>query len=143
MKTKAVFYKRNGSLHPAQEEGRDVLKALSDGQHVMVSIHTARFPKHHALFFALLTSVVKSGAWDGTVESLRIWLLMHLGYVDNIRFSDSNQPIIKVQSISFESMPQDKFDPLFAAAMKLIVDKLLAGDGYAELREEIETTLYS
>ena len=138
--TKASFIKRNGGLFPTGRDGEELLREWADGKECMVKVHVPRNIRHHRLLFALLNTIVDSGAWDGTTETLLDWCKIGTGHVRTIVGPDGKTYFVP-KSIKFESMAQDKFSRWFDRVIWLICDRLLDGQNWEGLRDEIYTAV--
>ena len=102
----------------------------------MVSIHVRRNPRHHRLLFALLKKITESGAWQGDTDGLLDYCKIGTGHVRTVMGPDGAVHQIP-KSISFASMPQDKFSKWFDATVKLVCERLLGGHDAEALKQEI------
>ncbi len=134
--TKAAFVKAGRGLLPCDEDGRELMAALSQGQQVMVNIHTPRNIRHHRLFFVLLHKIVEAGAWSGSREALRKTLLYETNTVDIVIMFDGTIEYT-VRSMDFENMPQNEFNIFFDKALEKISNDLLQSDDWELLKAEI------
>lgn len=140
MTTKAAFIKRRiagtDCLVPMDEDGREIMAALSEDRQVMVKVHAARNVRHHRMLFALLRRCTDAGPWDGDEESLLTWLKIGTGLVDTV-IGPNGKPYYLPRSIAFESMSQDRFARWFDRAVYLISTRILGCDDWQKLRDEI------
>lgn len=134
---KRAFHPAIGAcLVPTSQEGLDQIEALKADKEVMVHLHAARNPKHHRMFFALLNKVIDGGAWDGDLDSLMDAVKIATGHVERSIGLDG-KVFYKIKSISFESMPQDKFSRFFDRACFYVSTRLLGNEDWQALRDEV------
>lgn len=133
--TKAAFIERGGGLFPLDADGQEMVQAVK-GKRVMVSAHAPRNLQHHRLLFALLRRICEAGAWDGTEETLLEWLKIGTSLVRTVVGPDGKVYYVP-DSISFESMSQDKFRRFFDRAVYLICSRLLGREDWEWLRDEV------
>jgi hypothetical protein len=134
--TKAAFIKRDGALWPMDDDGRELMAAMANDKRVLVNVHAPRNLIHHRLLFYLLKRVCESGAWQGDEDTLLEWLKIGCRHTRTVVGPDG-KPYYVPESISFESMPQDKFRRFFDRAVYLICSKLLGREDWKWLRDEI------
>lgn len=132
---KAAFIEREGGLFPLDADGREMVAAVK-GKRVLVTAHAPRNLQHHRLLFALLRRICESGAWEGDEETLLEWLKIGTHHVRTV-VGPNGKPYYVPESISFESMPQDKFRRFFDRAVYLICSRLLDREDWEWLRKEI------
>lgn len=134
--TKALFTARDGALWPADEEASKIVaNAARRNKAVLVDAHIPRNPRHHSLYWALMTEIAESGAWEGDAESLSQWIKIATGLVDTIVGPDG-KPYYVPRSISWASMDQASFARHFDRACFVISTRLLANDRWEELRDK-------
>ena len=121
--SKAVFRKNGRGLWAQCEASQKLLASIRDNADVMVHVHVARNPKHHRLFFAVLDEVADSGAWAYDADALLEWVKFRTGHVNVIEVNGKR--IVRSKSISFESMPQNKFSAFFDRAIYYIATEIL------------------
>lgn len=142
------FRKHNGRLIPSSEEALEAMIALKDGHDVMVSFHTARNPRHHKLYFALIRLMKEHAVHRVTGESLfaeadtetiHTALKIATGLVRTFVDCDTGKTVMVPLSIAFESMPQDKFSAFFDSAVSVICRRWLPeGSVEDDVRREVE-----
>lgn len=123
-------------LVPTSQDGLDQIDALKADKEVMVHLHAARNPKHHRMFFALLNKVIEGGAWDGDLESLMDAVKIEAGHVERT-FGLDGRMFLRIKSINWESMPQDKFSRFFDRACFYISNRLLGSEDWEALRDDV------
>ena len=135
--TKAVFTRRSGALYPADDEARELISAMKDGKDCMVTVHVARSPRQHRLFFALLGLLVaNSDAFVSVDDALRR-VKIATGEVETFINPDNGKCYFFPNSVAFESMDGVRFTRLFDRALHVITTRWLAGTDADELRAEV------
>jgi len=134
----AYFEHRNGCLIPSDDKAIQLVgKVAKRNKGVLVKMHTPRNPRHHRLFFALMNEVIEGGGWDGSTNTLLVWVKVATGHVETF-ISPTGKTVYTPKSISFGSMPQNEFAPFFDAAIREVCKRLLSGASEAALRQRIE-----
>lgn len=123
-------------LVPTTDEGREQLAALKAGKEVMAHIHAPRNIKHHKMFFSLLHKVIDGGAWEGDTDSLKDAVKIATHHVELVIGLDG-ETYLRLLPLTFESMPQDKFNRFFDRAVYYVSTKLLGNEDWETLRDEI------
>jgi len=137
MQELAYFQHKNGCLIPADDKAVQLVgKVARSNKGVLVKLHTPRNPRHHRLFFALLNEVIEAGGWDGSTNTLLVWIKVATGHVETF-ISPTGKTVYTPKSISFGSMPQNEFNPFFDAAIKHVCERLLRGANENALRQRI------
>jgi hypothetical protein len=121
--TEVTMLRRGDSLVPSCEMFREDLLAIPEGKEVFVTIRRARSPRHHRFFFAALQEIVRSGAWDGTVETLLIYLKIATGRVTTV-IGDRGRTFYVPKSIAFESFSEDEFTGFKREVEKVLGERL-------------------
>lgn len=132
--TKGSFIRRGNTLVAADDATAEILSALPEGKEIVVPVKASRNPRQHRMFFALLNEVIKAGAWEGDTDSLLYWLKLRNRHVHVMEVNGST--IASPRSISFESMPQDKFMRFFDRSIYFICTELLADEEWEKFRDD-------
>lgn len=135
---KAAFMKRSGALVPMDNDGREMMAAMKEGRHVMVAVHTPRNVRHHRLLFLLMEMLIDGGAWGGSKDDLLDYLKIAARHVKTIIGADGKTYFVP-RSIDFESMDQASFTRFFDRCLYVVCERLLPGQDWQALREEIAT----
>lgn len=137
MKEYGLFDSREHCLVPMDDFALAMIKkaSLSKGG-VLMDIWIPRNIRQHKLFFALLNEVIDAGGWDGSKETLLVWVKLATGHAETF-IGPSGEVSYAPKSISFGSMPQSEFTPFFDAAIKHLCEKLLHGASEDALRKRI------
>lgn len=138
--TRAAFIRRNGGLHPVDDDGRALVAALPD-KPVMVSIYAKRNARHHRLLFRLLEMVRDGGAWDGSADTLLDFLKIATGHVRTVVDPGTGRAVFATKSIAFDEMGQDAFRRWFDAAVQVICERLLNRADWESVRDEVIATV--
>lgn len=141
------FAKHLGALRPADADAEAILRSISMGECVEVTVKRKRNPKHHRKLMALLNIVVENtdGRWPN-IDALKEDLKMATGLFEK-RVSISGKTYFIPKSISFASMDQAEFTKWYDQALDVIVTRIIPGLDRADLENEVlsmignETTL--
>ena len=139
-----VFRRRGNTLIPSDTNADEWLATIGEGKEVTVTARKARNARQHKLLFALLRIVTdNSDQWPNAYALLDA-LKMATGHVDLIR-GIGGQVIAKPASISYASMPQDRFSEWFKRALDIVARDILntapddvAAEVYAMIGERME-----
>lgn len=118
-----TMIRRGDSLVPSCEMFREDLAGLPEGREVFVNVRRARSPRHHRFFFAALHEICRSGQWDGSVETLLIYLKIGLGHV-TVVIGPNGKTYYVPKSIDFASMGEDEFTKFQREAERFFTMKM-------------------
>lgn len=133
--TKINVIMNQGTLLPNSEDAVRVMGEVKEGKEFVIDLAPSRNPKHHRLFWAMLGEIVKSGAWEGTAETLNTWLKFKCHHVTVIVVDGKNMIIPK--SIAFHKMSQDQFRRYFDRAVYFICKDLLGEAEWEKFRDDL------
>jgi hypothetical protein len=135
---RALFIHKYGSLVPMDADGRALMQRVRKrGEPVWANITIARNWKLHRLFFATISKIEQSGAWNGDKETLRRYLLIATGYTDWYIDPETGKLVMIPRSMADENMGGDEFEDFFNKAMIVLFERVLAGADKHVLRDEI------
>ena len=140
--TKTLMIKHLGTLRPDNEEGREALSKIGQGDRVMVEWRRPRNVQHHRLYFALI-GIVWENMPDGrypTRDDLHAAVKISAGLRTRIELPDGTLGFIP-GSIAFHKMGQDEFDAFYDRVCDLIAAHFLPGVTSAELKAEVESMI--
>lgn len=134
------FMRRDNSLVPMSEEAEAMLRAVKNGNEIMVSMKPARNIRHHKLLFAMLNLIVQhTGQFSSTDDAL-VALKIACGLVDPFIDAQSGKTFFVPRSISFSAMPQNDFSAFFDRAVYVVTTRWFPpGTQEADVRAEIES----
>ncbi len=118
-----TMLRRGDSLVPSCEMFREDLATIPEGKEVFVTLRRVRSPKHHRFWFAALQEIVRSGQWEGSVETLLIWIKIATGHV-TVVIGPKGQTFYVPKSIDFASMSEDQFTSFKREAEKALAERL-------------------
>lgn len=118
-----TMLRRGDSLVPSCEMFREDLHTVPEGKEVFVSLRRARSPKHHRFWFAALQEIVRSGQWQGTVETLLIAIKIGTGHV-TVVIGERGKTYYVPKSIDFSSLGEDAFTAFKREAEKYLTERL-------------------
>lgn len=134
--TKVVMRRHLAGLLPVDAAGAEVLRKIQAGRDVLVEVKTARNPRQHRLFFALLGLLVDNTDQFASVELALQAVKLGLGEADPIVNAATGEVVYVLRSIAWESMDGTRFGRLFDDAVRLIADRWLGTD-HEELRQNV------
>jgi len=135
MTSKAVFKKNGRGLWAQCDASQEILAAIKDGKDVVVSVHAPRNPQFLRLYWAVLTDIADSGAWEWDADLLDEWIKRRLGYLRVIEVN--GERIVKTKSIAMESMGADKFRKFFDRAMFYVCTEIIGEPEWETFRDAI------
>ena len=129
-------WKRHGlSIVPMNEAATTMLRGFPPGELFTGSFHRKRSLKQLRLWWGLMTILVDHQIFP-TKESASDAVKLACGHVETLIMPGSGQTFFLPRSIAFKSLAQDKFNPIFQAALEQICARWLPG-APAALRREV------
>lgn len=122
------FVKTSDGLVPVDDHTTEVLQEYGDGEVIRVKLFKDRNPRHHGLFFALLTCIYKNQEKYLSKEALRFAITIQAGWVDEIKLT-GDSVALRPKSIAWGKMDQHEFKDYYAAALKAIPELLPQFEG--------------
>lgn len=135
---KIQMVKHLGGLRPVDDAGTVALSKLKQGDLVQVECVRPRNPRHHRLFFALLSIVANNSPHYDDPEQVLLALKIATGHVvPHVAYDGKAYMIPK--SIAFHKMDQTAFDQFFDKCIDIVAARFLPGVTDSELRAELES----
>jgi hypothetical protein len=125
--------RKGDGFFPASAVFLEDIRAIPEGREVSLTIVQNRNPSQHRWFWAMLSEVVKSGAWDGDAETLLDWLKIAVGHVTTVIDKRSGKTFFVLKSISFTSLDQTRFHRFVRRCEFVLAERL--GVDIGELRK--------
>lgn len=113
---KGVWIKDGSRAIPADERSLEFLLSIKGGVPFMANTSTARNPRQHSLWWVLCRMVGEQ--LEKTEYQMSDAALITLGRC-RTEITPAGREYVKVESIAFESMPQEEFNNLFQATVNL------------------------
>ena len=130
-------------LRPFDAVAETELQKLKIGDVVRVEVKKLRNPKHHALYFALVSKV-----WDNvdhriypSRDNLHEALKFAAGIRETVVNPITGEVMEKVGSIAFNDMDQTKFAEFYERVCDIVANHFLPNVDNAELRREVESMI--
>lgn len=117
MSTEIVLCKRITSLIPVDDEGKEALDSIGQGELVRVKVTKARNLKHHRKFFSMLNLVFENQEKYPTVTHLLTAVKIEAGLYDDTPIDVNGKLVYLPKSISFAKMDQCAFDLFYINAI--------------------------
>ena len=125
----------NGTLTPASDSDKDMLKNFKVGEVYRFKFSKPRNIKFHRKFFALINLVFENQEHYTSIEHLRHDLTIEAGFY-NIRINRfTGEQLKEAKSISFASMDEIEFSSLYNKFLDTVV-RVFGWDG-----EDIEENI--
>jgi len=120
-------------LIPAYDSDKEKMQKMKPDKPYLFTLSDKRNPRHHRKMFAIFRAVVNSTSEDifPDEEAVLAWVKWELGYVKPLKVRDKK--IYQVESISFSTMGQTRFDGFYKKAVDLLA--FLIGVDPQELEE--------
>ena len=135
-----ALWKRHGlSIVPMNDSAMAMLRGFPPGEIFMGKFHRKRSLKQNRLWWGLMTILVEHQIFP-TKESASDAVKLACGHVETLVMPGSGQAFFLPRSIAFESLAQDKFNPIFQAALDQICARWLPG-APAALKREVYTAI--
>jgi hypothetical protein len=112
-----VMCKRIASLIPIDDEGKDALDGIGQGELVKVKITKARNLKHHNKFFSMLGLVFDNQEKYPTPKHLLTAVKIEAGWYEDVPVEVSGKLSYLPKSISFAKMDQLEFSEFYDQAI--------------------------
>lgn len=124
MKTEILMVRDGGVLRPYTDIDWDIFKTIEAKKPVLVTLHQPRNPDHHRKLWKLATVVANFDPIFRDAEDVVRWLKRHIPWMHKRYKGRDGSMIIELESISFASMDQTKFNALYERAMELLTERL-------------------
>ncbi len=116
-----IIKREDGRLHGLDDKHerqyqkfRRIVAAMEIGQTAGFSFRLPRSPRHHALFFHKLHSLLERTEEFSSLDMLRYWVVLGAGYADFVPGLDGRPNAIP-RSIDFDSLDEADFCELHRA----------------------------
>lgn len=134
--TTFVLTRRGDALVPVDEEDREVVSRLREGEPLRVDIKARRNVRQHRLYWALVRLLQKNTDLWGSEEAASDSLKLAAGHVDQVMNPLTGEIQLKPRSIAFEKMEQAQFNRFFNRVLYIVSERLL-GVANDELRGQV------
>ena len=127
---------RDGGLYPADKAAADLLAKYRDGEMVRVKgINRPRNPRHHSLYWVLLTTVWENQEAFPTVDHLHRAMKIATGLYDE--YEIGGKTVIALRSTDFTAMKQDEFAEYYDSVVRLICERVIPGMSDEALKAQV------
>ena len=134
----AIFRKQLGALRPVDDIAQAMMRDIKDGEHVKLAVpKRPRNPRRHALYWALLTLVVRNTDHWPSTEALHFAMKIRMGLVDEIA-SVNGEVILRPKSTAFHAMSEAEFVAFLNRVVDVICTEIMPGLDPQTLRLEAE-----
>lgn len=131
-----VMCKRISSLIPVDDEGKEAIDGIGQGELVRVKITKARNLKHHKKFFSMLNLVLENQDKYPTQKHLLTAVKLEAGWYEDEAVDVNGKRSYLVKSISFAKMDQVEFDKFYEEAIAACC-RLLPHLNADDIRDEV------
>lgn len=115
-----LFYKRLSSLVPADEQAKESIAHIAQGECVAVRIRRPRNVGHHRKFFSLLQLVFENQEVYPTLDHFLTAVKIAAGWYEDVPITVAGKLVYIPKSISFERMDQGEFERFYLQAIAAI-----------------------
>ena len=112
-----ILCKRIASLIPVDDEGREALNGLGQGEMVRVRLTKPRNLKHHRKFFSMMQLVFQNQERFPTMDHLLTAVKIEAGLYEDAPIDVNGRLVYIPKSISFARMDQFQFDDFYMRAI--------------------------
>ena len=132
----AIWTRRGMAIYPANETARALVAGLEEGLDYMAAwpFRKPRSLKQLRLWWSLMKLLAEHDLFP-TQEAAHVATKIATGHFTIVVAPDTKNQVLVADSIAFESMPQEKFQGFFNAALRVITERWLRGADAAELRQ--------
>lgn len=113
--------------HEAYTKLKRRLERMKPGTWFRMEWAVPRHGPHHRKLFALLNLVAENSETYDTTEKALVAVKLVTGYADPVIDPRTGEMVQVPQSISYDSMDQDKFDLFYEAAIDGVLRYILTG----------------
>ena len=145
MAARFACFRRGQSIIPCDDDGRDVIRALSPRRPVMVEVQQRRNVQQHRLYWALITKVYDNLPLHleenfGSKEALSDAIKITVGYYEDMVDLTTGKGSRRAKSIAFDKMGQEEFGVFFRNAVNVII-QLIVNLDLQDLLNELDDML--
>lgn len=115
--SEVILVKRISSLIAVDDDGRDALNSIGQGELIKVKITKARNLKHHKKFFSMIGLVFDNQEKYPTTKHLLTAVKLEAGWYEDVPIDVNGKPHYIPKSISFAKMDQLEFDDFYMQAI--------------------------
>ena len=131
----AIWARKGMSIVPMNDAAVEMLRVFPSGE-----LFTGRFTRKRSLrqlrlWWGLMGILVEHNVFP-MKEAASNAVKVAIGHVDTFIMPGSGQTVFMPRTIAFESLAQDKFNPIFQAALDAICERWIK-TGSAALRREV------
>lgn len=128
--------KRMSSLIPIDDEGKEALNSVGQGELVRVKLTKARNLKHHKKFMSMLQLVLANQEKYPTMTHLLTAVKIEAGWYEDAPIEVGGKLVYLPKSISFAKMDQSEFDLFYDSAIHAVC-RLLPHLKAEDIRDEV------
>lgn len=128
--------RRLSSLIPIDDEGRDILAGIGQGEIVKAKISKPRNPQHHRKFFSMIQLVFENQERFPTIDHLLTAVKIEAGWYHDVAIDLEGRLVYVPKSISFAKMDQAEFNQFYSKAIAAVC-RLLPNMNAEDLQEEV------
>lgn len=138
----AIWKRRGRSLYPASEQAEEWLQTLAEGQDVMGTLRRIgpRNVRQFRIWWILMRLAKDHGVFP-TDEAASYATKIAIGHFDLVNIPGVKPGTYEVQfkerSIAWNNLPEDKFIPIFKAAIDVFCNRWVPGTNDEELRRRV------
>ena len=134
-----LLHRTLGSLHPVDDEGREIIAKFSAGEIIKAEISRPRNVKFLRKFFAMLQIILENQDHYKSMDDLLDVSKLSVGHVRVIQTKRGEVRIPK--SISFAAMDETAFSEFYERVVTWVLAEVIPGLQRKDLDEEVANEL--
>lgn len=134
--TTLVLARRGGALVPVDDDDREIISRLREGEPLRAEIKARRNVRQHRLYWALVRLLQQNTDLWGSEEAASDSLKLAAGHVEQVMNPLTGEIQLKPRSIAFEKMEQAHFDRFFNRVLYIVSERIL-GVANEDLRQQV------
>jgi len=134
--SEVTLCKRLSSLIPIDDEGKEALNSIGQGELIRVKLTKARNLKHHRKFFSMLQLVLENQERFPTIDHLLTAVKIEAGFYEDAPIDVRGKLVYLPKSISFAKMDQSTFDDFYLRAIAAVC-RLLPHLNAEDIEQEV------
>ncbi len=131
----AIWTRAGMTIRPVNDIAEAMLRSRKSGEDFIGTFRNPRSLKQLRLWWGLMNILVEHNIF-ALPEAASRAVKIATGHCDELIMPDTGQVFLVPQSIAFESLAQDKFNPIMAAAIEVICQRWIPTDA-TTLRREV------
>jgi|TARA_Y100000034_G_C6882553_1_gene404642 hypothetical protein len=137
---KVLMAKSLNSLHPTDDQGRDLLRTMAQGEEVWADITRPRNPQFHKKLMAMLRIILHNQDYYKTIDELLDVAKLNIGHYETT-YSKQFGIIYRAKSISFAALDEAGFQAIYDRIVVWVCTEVIPGLERQGLDEAVREAL--